>query len=223
MRRPPRFGTGGCTRATSGGIDGKGRLTITGRKKEIIVLSSGKNIYPEEIETVYRNSAFIKELCVLGLARPGEPSAERLYAVVVPDDAMLRERKIANVGDIIRFEMEGASVHLPHHKRVLGYEIWFEPLPRTSTGKIKRFEVERRVKAAEVDAKRAGRCRTERGRPRVSRSSRAGRNARAHRRVHQGRRARHARRQPRTGSRARLDGARRAADGARAARRRGHP
>ena len=92
----------------------------------------------------------MKEICVLGLSRPGEPSAERLYAVVVPDDQMLRERKIANVGDIIRFEMEGASVHLPHHKRVLGYEIWFEPLPRTSTGKIKRFEVERRVKAADA-------------------------------------------------------------------------
>ncbi len=136
-----------------GRIDAKGRLTITGRKKEIIVLSSGKNIYPEEIEAVYRKSAFVKEICVLGLARPGEPSAERLYAVVVPDDQMLRERKIANVGDIIRFEMEGASVNLPHHKRVLGYEIWFEPLPRTSTGKIKRFEVERRVKAADASRK----------------------------------------------------------------------
>jgi long-chain acyl-CoA synthetase len=128
-----------------GRLDARGRLTITGRKKEIIVLSSGKNIYPEEIEAVYRKSAFISEICVLGLARAEEPSAERLYAVVVPDEQKLRERKIANVGDIIRFEMEGASVDLPHHKRVLGYEIWFEPLPRTSTGKIKRFEVQRRV------------------------------------------------------------------------------
>ena len=136
-----------------GRIDAKGRLAITGRKKELIVLSSGKNIYPEEIEAVYRKSAFIKELCVLGLSRPGEPAAERLYAVVVPDEQVLRERKIANVGDIIRFEMEGASVHLPHHKHVLGYEIWLEPLPRTSTGKIKRFDVQRRVLSA-ADAKR---------------------------------------------------------------------
>ena len=137
-----------------GRLDARGRLTITGRKKEIIVLASGKNIYPEEIEAVYRKSAFIGEICVLGLARPGEPSAERLHAVVVPDAQTLRERKIANVGDIIRFEMEGASVELPHHKRVLGYEIWFEPLPRTSTGKIKRFEVQRRVVEAS-DAKHA--------------------------------------------------------------------
>lgn len=133
-----------------GRLDEAGRLVITGRKKEIIVLSSGKNIYPEEIEAVYRKSAFIKELCVLGLARAGEPAAERLYAVIVPDEQVLRERKIANVGDIIRFEVEGASVHLPHHKHVLGYEIWMEPLPRTSTGKIKRFEVERRVRDTEA-------------------------------------------------------------------------
>ena len=61
---------------------------------------------------------------MLGLSRPGEPAAERLYAVVVPNEELLRERKVANVGDLMRFEMEGASVHLPHHKRVLGYEIW---------------------------------------------------------------------------------------------------
>jgi long-chain acyl-CoA synthetase len=131
-----------------GRIDSEGRLTITGRKKEIIVLSNGKNIYPEEIEAHYRQSPFIKELCVLGLTRPGEPSAERLYAVVVPDADALREKKVVNAGDLIRFEMEGRSVGLPAPKRVLGYEVSMEPLPRTSTGKLKRFEIERRVQQA---------------------------------------------------------------------------
>ena len=59
---------------------------------------------------------------------------------------LLRERKIVNAGDILRFEMEGLAVGLPAHKRVLGYDIWFEPLPRTTTQKIKRHEVERRVR-----------------------------------------------------------------------------
>ena len=49
-----------------GRLDAAGRLTITGRKKEVIVLASGKNIYPEEIEAHYRQSAFVKEICVLG-------------------------------------------------------------------------------------------------------------------------------------------------------------
>jgi long-chain acyl-CoA synthetase len=129
-----------------GYLDAEGRLYLTGRKKEIIVLSSGKNLYPEEIEAHYRQSPFIKELCVLGLTRPGEPSAERLHAVVVPDDQAMRARGVVNVGDLLRFELEGLSVRLPAHKRILSYDVWLEPLPRTSTNKLKRHEIERRVR-----------------------------------------------------------------------------
>jgi long-chain acyl-CoA synthetase len=129
-----------------GRIDDNGRITITGRKKEMIVLASGKNIYPEEIESHYRKSPFVKEICVMGLADPERPTSERLFGVVVPDLELLRGRKIVNAGDIIRFEMEGLAASLPAHKRVLGYDIWFEPLPRTTTQKIKRHEVERLVR-----------------------------------------------------------------------------
>jgi long-chain acyl-CoA synthetase len=130
-----------------GRLDERGRLTITGRKKEIIVLANGKKIYPEEVEAQYRQSAFIKEICVIGVTSAGEPNAERLYAVVVPDQDLLRAKRIANAGELLRFEIEGQSIHLPPYKRVLGYEIWFEPLPRTTTGKLKRHEIERRVRA----------------------------------------------------------------------------
>jgi long-chain acyl-CoA synthetase len=129
-----------------GRVDANGRLTITGRKKEVIVLASGKNIYPEEIEGYYRQSAFVKEICVLGLTSPDDPTSERLYAVVVPNMDLIRERKIVNTGDLLRFELEGQAVHLPAHKRVLGYDIWFEPLPRTTTGKLKRHEIERQLR-----------------------------------------------------------------------------
>lgn len=129
-----------------GYLDARGRLYITGRSKEIIVLSSGKNLYPEEIESHYRQSAIIKEICVLGLTKPGEPSAERLHAVIVPDEQVMQERGITNVRELVRFDLEGLSVPLPAHKRVLTYEIGFEPLPRTTTGKVKRHEVERRVR-----------------------------------------------------------------------------
>jgi long-chain acyl-CoA synthetase len=135
-----------------GRIDDDGRLTITGRKKEMIVLASGKNIYPEEIETHYRQSPFVKEICVMGIADPGRPTSERLFGVVVPDLDLLRARRIVNAGDIIRFEMEGLGAGLPPHKRVLGYDIWFEPLPRTTTQKIKRHEIERRVRERQVAA-----------------------------------------------------------------------
>ena len=134
-----------------GRLDADGRLYITGRLKEIIVLASGKNLYPEEIEAHYRKSMFIKEMCVLGLRRPDDPTTERLHAVVVPDEQVLRERGIVNVRELIRFEIEGLSVQLPAHKRILTYDISLEPLARTTTGKLKRGEIERRAQAREQD------------------------------------------------------------------------
>ncbi len=129
-----------------GYLDARGNVFITGREKDIIVLSNGKNIYPDEIEGHYLKSPFIKEICVLGLqGRPGEPMAERLHAVVVPDFEVLRERKIVNTREVIRFDIENLSTQLPSTKRILGFDIWQEDLPRTTTRKIKRFEVERRV------------------------------------------------------------------------------
>ena len=133
-----------------GYCDADGNFYITGRKKDVIVLSNGKNIYPEEIEAHYQQSPNIKEVCVLGLqSAPGEPFSERLHAVIVPDFEALRRSKIVNVGDMLRFEIEGLSAKVPSTKRILSYEIWQNDLPRTSTRKIKRFEVEQRVKRGE--------------------------------------------------------------------------
>ena len=70
-RRDGRGPANGWLHTGDLGLDDKGRLFITGRKKEIIVLSSGKNLYPEEIEAHYRQSAFIKELCILGFEPAG--------------------------------------------------------------------------------------------------------------------------------------------------------
>lgn len=137
-----------------GRLDESGRLTITGRKKEVIVLASGKNIYPEEIEGYYRQSPFVKEICVLGLTRDDDPTTERLYAVVVPNMELMTERKVVNAGDLLRFELEGQSIHLPNHKRVLGYDVWFEPLPRTTTGKLKRHEIEKRLRQKQRESAR---------------------------------------------------------------------
>ena len=88
------------------GTDEDGRLYITGRSKEVVVLGSGKNIYPEEIEAHYARSPFIDELCVVGLSRPGSPAAERLHALVRPDRDAMRARGAVNVRELIRFEIE---------------------------------------------------------------------------------------------------------------------
>jgi long-chain acyl-CoA synthetase len=131
-----------------GYFDGGGNLFITGRAKELIVLANGKNLYPEEIESHYLKSPYIKEICVMALeAKPGDPTSERLYAVVVPNFEELKARKIVNAKEVIRFDIEGLSQKLASTKRIGAYEIWQEDLPRTTTRKLKRFQIEKKVRA----------------------------------------------------------------------------
>src|SRR5579862_6234536 len=133
-----------------GYFDAENNLFLTGRKKEIIVLSNGKNIYPEEVEAHYLKSPYIKEMAVIGLeARPGE-AGDRLHAVIVPNFDVLRQKKIVNAREVIRYDIESLSQQIASTKRIGSYEIWQEDLPRTTTRKIKRFEVEKRVKGNET-------------------------------------------------------------------------
>jgi long-chain acyl-CoA synthetase len=133
-----------------GYFDADDNLFLTGRKKEIIVLSNGKNIYPEEVEAHYLKSPYIKELAVIGLeAKPGE-TGDRLHAVIVPNFDVLRQKKIVNAKEVIRYDIESLSQQIASTKRIGSYEIWQEDLPRTTTRKIKRFEVEKRVRENET-------------------------------------------------------------------------
>jgi long-chain acyl-CoA synthetase len=127
-----------------GYFDSGGHLFISGRKKEVIILSNGKNIYPEEIEAHYLESPFIKEICVMGIE--GAAGTDKLYAVIVPNFEVLRQRKVVNAKEVIRFDVEGLSAKLTSTKRISGYEIWQQDLPRTTTRKLKRFEIEKRVR-----------------------------------------------------------------------------
>jgi long-chain acyl-CoA synthetase len=132
-----------------GYLDERSNLFITGRKKEVIILANGKNIYPEEIESHYLQSPFIKEICVMGME--GTAGSEKLYAVIVPNFEVLRQRKVVNAKEVIRFDVEGLSAKLASTKRISGYEIWQDDLPRTTTRKLKRFEIEKRVRAGKHD------------------------------------------------------------------------
>ena len=96
-----------------GYFDSHGHLFLTGRKKEVIVLSNGKNVYPEEIEAHYLKSPFIKEIAVMGLeGKPGE-GGDRLHAVIVPNFDVLRQRKIVNAKEVIRFDIEACRRRSP--------------------------------------------------------------------------------------------------------------
>src|ERR1700678_1851781 len=134
-----------------GYFDSDGNLLITGRRKKATVLANGKNVYPEEIETHYLQAQYIKEMCVMALvSRPGDRTSERLYAVVVPNFELLRERKIVNSKEAIRGEIEALSHKIASTKRLGSYDIWQEDMPRTTTRKLKRFQIEKKVRERQL-------------------------------------------------------------------------
>ena len=123
-----------------GYLDSEGYLFITGRLKEVIVLSSGKNIYPEEIEKKYLDIPHIKELCVMGMGYQG--SVDSLHAVIVPDFEYAKKMRIGNLLEELKGEINNVSVHLPSYMRIKKYTIYPDPLPRTPLGKLRRFMID---------------------------------------------------------------------------------
>lgn len=126
-----------------GRIDEKGRLFIVGRDKDVIIDGSGKNVYPDEIERLYADVPGVSELCVLGV---GEP--ERVAAMVVPDETWARERGLdpeAHKEEIRRHLKEFGS-KLPFPRRVKLVQFQSEPLPRTSTRKVRRADLRTQFK-----------------------------------------------------------------------------
>ncbi len=130
-----------------GKFDKDGHLYIVGRAKDVIVLPSGKNVHPEDLEVHYLKSPLVEEMCVLGIEDKSvnRKGAEKLVAVVIPDFEYLKQSNITNSKEIIRFELDSLGRELPEYQRVRDYVIRAEPIPRTATRKIKRFELQKEL------------------------------------------------------------------------------
>lgn len=137
--------------------DKAGYLFLSGREKEVIVLTSGKNIYPEELEAVYGNSQYIKEICVINRQEERFGNlAESLYAVVVPNLEYFRQKNETDIRRKIRWELENLGRSLPSYQHVMGFIITKEELPRTALKKVKRYLVRQKYSSGEnlgVDSK----------------------------------------------------------------------
>ena len=136
-----------------GYLDHDGYLFITGRLKEVIVLSSGKNIYPDEVEKEYLKIPLIREICVMGLEDNG--IIESLHAIIVPDLEHAKKAQISNLQDMLKWEINTISARLPSYMRIKGYTLYPEPLPRTPLGKLRRFLVKNLLSAKREKAEKS--------------------------------------------------------------------
>ena len=125
-------------------IDKDGHIHITGRIKNMIVLSGGKKVFPEEVESVLSESENFAEVCVFGASRStgAKEGTEDIVAVIVPNEhfiSLAKDDEMLNT--MVRDEVKHFSKRLAAYKRPVNIIVNKEPLPKTTTRKIKRKEV----------------------------------------------------------------------------------
>ncbi|MCF2612383.1 AMP-binding protein [Fusobacterium perfoetens] len=111
-----------------------GYITIIGRKKEMIVLSNGKNINPIDIENeIAKGSDLIKEIAVV-------EHNNHLLALVYPDFKLIKERSITNITETLKWDIiDSYNINAPAYRKILEIKIVKDEFPKTKLGKLRRF------------------------------------------------------------------------------------
>ncbi|MGN1297677.1 MAG: AMP-binding protein [Clostridia bacterium] len=120
-----------------GHINKKGQLVINGRKKNLIVLDNGKNVYPEEIENYILGIPYVQEVIVKGKKNAiGQEVA--LVAEIFLNEEKVEELKLENREEKLKEDIHEVCKELPIYKRISDIEIRKEEFEKTTTNKIKR-------------------------------------------------------------------------------------
>ena len=127
-----------------GYVDKKGFLFLCGRKKSVIVLKNGKNVFPEEIETVINKIEGVKESFVYGQAEEDDKIDLKVCAKIVYDKELMKEiyhvEKEEEIYDILWDKIKEINKTMPEYKYVKKIIVTDEELAKTTTQKIKRHE-----------------------------------------------------------------------------------
>ncbi len=121
-----------------GHLDGDGYLYLTGRKKNIIVSEGGKNIFPEEIEDLFQLYGEIAQLCIIPFR---EGKGEKVRILILPEKNFREKNSPEAVEKRMNEIVDEVNRDLQSYKRITIVTIIDEPLPETSTKKVKRGEV----------------------------------------------------------------------------------
>ena len=126
-------------------IDKDNHIYITGRIKNMIVLQGGKKVFPEEVEAVLEKSNYIAEVCVLGTSRTfgSKDGTEEITAIVVPKAELYNSYSDEDIERMIKLDIKSLSNHLAQYKRPTNIVITKEELPKTTTRKVKRSELQK--------------------------------------------------------------------------------
>jgi long-chain acyl-CoA synthetase len=125
-----------------GYLDRRENLHITGRLKNVIITGAGKNVHPEEIESMLNASPFVMESLVVGVTRR-KAAGEELGAIIQPDQSAIGEAREhgheVDVAAEIQKVVDAYNHSVPAYRRIRRWQIWEQDFEKTSTRKIKRY------------------------------------------------------------------------------------
>lgn len=138
-------------------IDKDGFIYILGRKKNVIVLKNGKNVYPEEIEALILNLPFVKEVFVFGQSREdgtrstgsrsisGKGKNDLVVTAKIVYDAEYFKTHYAaetfeDIEKLIKLAIDKINDDMPSYKNIRRLILTDQPMEKTTTGKIKRYK-----------------------------------------------------------------------------------
>ena len=125
-------------------IDEEGYIFICGRKKSVIVLKNGKNIFPEELENLVNKIEGVKEAFIFGKAQSDDENNIKINVKIVFDRDVIKNvykvEKNEDIYTVLAKKIKEINQTMPSYKAIRGIMLTEEPLIKTTTNKIKRQE-----------------------------------------------------------------------------------
>ena len=125
-------------------IDEEGYIFICGRKKSVMVLKNGKNIFPEEMENLVNKIEGIKESIIFGKIQSNDENNIKINVKIVFDRDVIKDvykvEKDEDIYKVLSKKIKEVNQTMPSYKAIRGMTLTEEPLIKTTTNKIKRQE-----------------------------------------------------------------------------------
>ncbi|MBR0303878.1 MAG: AMP-binding protein, partial [Clostridia bacterium] len=128
-----------------GRLDEDGWIFITGRLKNLIIFSNGKNVYPEEIENALQGIYGISEVVVYAGTSRNDPDREVIVAEIYPDSEALGLRGITDYEEYFKGEVAKVNKTLVSYKTVGQIKIRTTEFKKNTSKKITRFNIDKTI------------------------------------------------------------------------------
>ena len=128
-----------------GKLDEEGWIYITGRKKNLIILSNGKNVYPEEIEADLQKVEGVSEVVVYDGESRVQKDKITIVAEIFPDADLLAHKGISNAQEYFEDQVKALNAKMPPYKAVKCVKLRDTEFQKNTSRKITRFNIDKTI------------------------------------------------------------------------------